>query len=103
MNEDFLAAVAAKRGKAVDALEQKPEITPDIGWYLDTFFMLSNSRQMGFSGAGPLPLSEITNYTRFFEIITDDVKEFCTIIVRMDNTYLKHVQDKNASGGTSHK
>jgi len=78
-------------------------MTPDIIWYLDVFFLLSNSRQMGFSGAGPIPLSEITNYTNYFELITDDLMEFCSIVTQMDQAYLKHIQSKSEHSGKNQK
>jgi len=80
----------------VDALESKPEMTPFISWYLNVYFFLSNSRQQGFSGAAPIPLSEITNYFHNFPTVSD-IEMFSTVIMKMDEAYLSHVQKKQES------
>lgn len=108
MNEDFLAAVQAERGAPVKELEEKPDVTPYIVEWIDTYFFLDSSRQITMNGPGAIPLSEVLAYATHFPTLADSLKEFCYIIQRMDSTYLKYVQEQqdkksNKPKGTQRK
>lgn len=80
-------------GDIPSPLLNRPDITPEIAWYLDAFFLLNSSRQTGMS-VGRIPLSEVTNYALVFGTIGDDLKDFCSIISRLDAAYLEWVDKK---------
>lgn len=85
--EAFLAAAKQKQGRA-EVSEFQKVVDAETAWYLDTFYLLSSSRQSGF-GVGAIPLSEITNYGLVFDIL-HDLESFCQIIVRIDAAYIKN-------------
>lgn len=93
-SEGFLAAVQERWGREVKELEQKPEMTPYIVWWIETYFLLDSSRQITMNGPGGIPLSEVTTYANHFDTPSDSLYEFCYIIQRMDATYLKHVKEE---------
>jgi len=79
------------------ALAEKPDLDLVSSWYIETFFLLSNSRRIVQESVGSIPLSEITNYALTIGTIEDDLHTFCYIICELDNVYLDHIHSKQKS------
>jgi hypothetical protein len=91
---DFFEDIAEKRGSFdTTPLATRPEITPEIAFYLEAFEILSSSRSVGMS-LGNIPVSEIILYGTTFPII-DDLFTFVQVIARVDGLYLSHLNKKN--------
>ena len=97
---EFYEAMEEKTGKTPAPLLDKPSVDTTVQWYLDAFFLLTNSRNTGMS-VGRIPLSEITNYGLVFGTIEDDLRSFCYVINAMDDVYLKHVDSQKPKKGVS--
>lgn len=73
------------------ALAERPELSPDLNYIWEGFWVLSGSRQMGW-GVGPIPLTEIQAYIELFAI--EDRYLFVSCIREMDRVYLEKVQEE---------
>jgi len=98
--EDVLWGMYEKTGEMPPALVNRPDIDGWTSWYLDAFFLLSNSRQTGMS-VGKIPLSEMTNYAMVFDTLGEDVKDFCLILSRLDSAYLEWLDKKKPKKGAA--
>lgn len=72
------------------ALEARPCLEAHLFDYLEAFFLLSPSRQIGF-GPGGILLSEMAVYCQIHRIA--NVPRFVRIIRAIDAVYLAHVAE----------
>jgi len=69
-------------------MRSKPEMIEDaLGWY-DAFQQLTHSRPSGFSGALPIPLTELEAYCRIMDLPIEDRPDFVRVLRRVDLGYL---------------
>jgi hypothetical protein len=99
-----LRSVADKTGKTPKALEDEPEIYPDVLWLWDAFWLLHRSRPIGMT-VGPIPLTEIEAYIRLYQV--QQVELLITAVDALDRLYLEHEAEQHRSkvktpaGGTT--
>jgi len=68
------------------AIADKPALEDFDIYYLNAFYTLSSSRQIGM-GEGPIPISEIIEYGKYLE--DTDMDMFIKLMRVCDNTYLE--------------
>lgn len=68
------------------ALETEPELWAENFDYLQAFYDLSRSRQIGMGGPMAIAINEIEAYCQMFKV--DDVREFFQRIRAADSAYL---------------
>lgn len=84
--DTYYALLGQKGFENEPAFTTMPEVHPIIHQpYLDAFYMLTGSRQMGQS-VGRIPISEILTYYEHFPL--GRKQDFLQIMVSADNTYL---------------
>lgn len=70
---------------------EPPEISLFEREYLEAFYLLGNSRQLGM-GVGPIPLSEILAYVEFYQPIDPWLMVYA--ILGADNAYLNEYNEE---------
>ena len=83
-----------EEGKPTPALENRPELYPDLVPVWEAFVLLSPSRNVGW-GAGAIPLSEVRAYCEMFEIPPEDREELLYLLRALDEEYLKLTGEKS--------
>ena len=77
-------------GQIVPSLENRPQLLPYAQIFWDAFWALCNSRQIGFEGAGPIPVSEVWAYAKLKEWDTTLERFELEFYIRAcDNYYLE--------------
>jgi hypothetical protein len=85
-----------KTGELPPALANKPDITPDYAFYLNSFFFLSKFRGSSGYGPNPLSLSDIWEFCRKVGFHDADMQFFFADIMHAcDSVYLAEA-DKEA-------
>jgi hypothetical protein len=80
-----------------------PSLFEDLLLSWEAFWTLTNSRQIGFGGLGPIPFSEIAEYIRFRGIRNVDLQEAMIYNIRyLDNEFLKLKEEKEEKDGDRH-
>ena len=103
---DALRLSYKKTGVVPPALAEQPVITPDLQFYLESFFFLSSFR--GSSGFGPNPLA-FSDVYRYAELIgytsPEDFLPFAEMMRACDQVYLEvhrnEADSKPKPGGSS--
>jgi len=91
----------ADEGKHIPALEEKPELYPDLFWVWEAFSELNQSREIGFSGPQPLKLSEIRALIDELEITSPDNRwRFIRRIRVLDKAFLEKAHSKPSNEAT---
>ena len=86
---------AAKLGDTPPALLNKPKLSLWAAPYWTAYWDLDSSRQLGGTGAGPIPMSEIEAYLRLKNITDLDERGcYITMIRALDSVYLKHMAEQ---------
>jgi hypothetical protein len=88
---------AIDAGKPEDippALLERPEVPEHCAWYIDAFYTLSPSRQIGW-GPGGILLVEMLAYCQVFGV--SDAERFVRTMQALDALYLEHQTKKTAS------
>lgn len=83
------------RGERVEALEDIPELYPDVQFIWSAFGELSSSRTYGFGHANPIQIGEIKSWLDL-NAITDleDRREIVLLVQAMDRMYLFYAQEQ---------
>ena len=80
------------------ALRSRPDITPDLAFYLEAFFFLSGFRSYSMGGPSPIPLSAISEYARLIGYTSsDDILFLAEVVNACDRVYLLKSSEQNAS------
>lgn len=89
----------AKSGHTPEALERRPELPPQLAYYLDVFYTLSRGRSIsGMGTPGPIPLSEFAAFFEIYDIRSQAQRDWLLrLLSKLDGVYLKHVSEKQAS------
>jgi hypothetical protein len=78
-----------QRGERVEALENEPELYPDLQFVWAAFTELSESRSYGFGHPNPIPISEIVAWLDLNEVHSpEDRREITLLIQAMDRTWI---------------
>ena len=90
------------RGERVEALEDIPELYPDVQFVWSAFGELSSSRTYGFGHPNPIQIGEIKAWLDL-NAVTDleDRREIVLLVQAMDRTYLVFSQDQTKSKNKS--
>lgn len=96
----FFRKMAEETGNSFPALEEQPELLVTDEYYLNAFYRLSSSRQLGMT-TGPIPLSEIIGYLEYLN--EPEPEEFIDIIQHCDGVYLDEVYKKQEAQSKSKK
>lgn len=80
------------RGKETP-LDTRPKYNDAANWYIEKFFILSNSRQIGMQ-PNPIQVSEMIILAQTFGTI-GSLEEFIYIIQELDYIYLQTMSNKN--------
>ena len=84
-----------KTGKVPPALQARPEITQDVGFYIECFYFLSRFRSSSGFGPNPLSLLDIETYARKIGYTTtEDFLFFAEVMNSCDQVYLDDVQKR---------
>ena len=84
-------------GHKVPALEEEPELLPEVEYYWRAFSRLSSSRSSGFS-IGYIAFSEIVLYLNEYCIESlEDRQDYIKWIQFIDNTYISLLNKKEKS------
>lgn len=82
-------------GQKVPALENRPELSRWTAPYFEAFLTLTDSRSIGFGGAGAIPLSEIKAYCDLYQIDdVDEIDRLITMIKALDSEFLSWASEK---------
>jgi hypothetical protein len=82
-------------GEIPQSLKDRPSLTRWNAEYYRAFSVLSDSRQIGQGGIGPIPLSEMLAYMTIHEIGDLEERErFTTMVKALDRVYMEHVNTK---------
>jgi hypothetical protein len=78
-------------------MQDRPEPEPHQQWLWVAFWQLSHSRQVGM-GEGPIPVSEVEAYCRFYDITDLGEREWLLAGVQaLDQEYLTVRSEQQAS------
>lgn len=92
---EFLNTLQQTTGEIPKALKDRPSLSKWTVQYYSAFNVLSDSRQIGQGGIGPIPLSEMKAYMEMFEVSNLDERErFAKMVRALDRVYIKHVNMK---------
>lgn len=83
------------RGEEVEALENRPELLPELRYVWNGFILLSDSRSSGM-GLSYIPLSEILAWFQIYDI--DDMaerEEVLEMIKALDRIYVEYQNSKD--------
>lgn len=96
---DALLIYQRKTGETPPALQNKPEDpAPDVEFFLQAFFFLSNMRTSNGFGADPLSYLAVADYADRVGYSQDgDFFFFVEVMQALDNAYLKHVSETQRS------
>lgn len=86
-------------GRTPKPLREAPDYPSHLWWIIQAFYRLTNERQVGMGGIGPIPCSAIMQYARDFEI--EDVEFFLSAIQACDAGYLEATSKTKTSVGTT--
>lgn len=86
-----MRTVEQSTGRTPPALIDKPEYPEAYDEYIQAFYLLSNSRQIGMA-VGAIPLTEIEAYCRMFDVF--DIELFVALITSMDMAFMTHMNKK---------
>lgn len=92
-----LLEIQASTGVTPQGLLEKPALRHDVKDYWEGFWILHNSRGVGFSGPNPISVSEVQAYLCLIE--EDRMSErlrILRIVQSMDSAYLSHVAKKQS-------
>lgn len=79
----------------VQALKERPHVTPWISEYWDAFQILSSSRIVHQGGIGPIPLSEMVAYMDATYLVdVDERLKFIRMMQSLDRVYVTHINSK---------
>ena len=70
-------------------MRSKPEISEEAMMWHEAFAQLSASRPAGFSGALPIPITEVDAYCRITGVAPREQPAFLRMIRRLDAGYLE--------------
>ena len=85
----------AASGKLPPALEKRPDVTPDVQFYLQSFFRLSNFRTMGFSSMGSIPMADILAHAEMVGYTSmEDRAFFVDMMTALDIEYRNLAHEK---------
>lgn len=83
---EAFAEIAASGQKIPEAVSNPPEVDPEHLEYLDAFWMLSNSRNLGFDCCGFIQLTQIEAFCRMFDV--SDVETLVSIVQHLDRLFV---------------
>jgi hypothetical protein len=72
----------------VPALDEKPELFPELIWLWKAFMRLNRSRRFGINGPDPLQVSDITALADLMELTDQPALRFLDRMQLMDGAYL---------------
>lgn len=72
------------------ALVERGELPDHLAWYVEAYYTLSPSRQVGF-GPGGILLAEMLAYAAIFGV--SDVQRFVRYMQSLDVLYLEHYRE----------
>lgn len=82
---------ARKSGKAPAPLKSRPRLLTTDAPYYEAFSCLSRSRQFGYNGSQPIPVSEIKSYCELVGIASQQQRaKYLSLLQAMDQLCLEH-------------
>lgn len=85
-NLSMLYEVWQQTGKIPPALQNRPDLTPDLSFYLDAYSFLASFRSPGFSDIGPLAYDSLVQYAQLAGYTeADDIQFFCEAMLACDH------------------
>jgi len=86
-------------------LNSRPDLTQEIGFYLESFFFLSGFRSYGMAGPLPISLPDISEYARLIGYtLSEDILFFIEVMNSCDHVYLsKAANDQKAEQAAAAK
>jgi hypothetical protein len=78
---------AQARQPIPEAIANAPELMMGLELYLDAFFDLNSERQIGFGGAGPIPITKVLEYCRLCEFSEDQKEDLLFYLPLMDEAW----------------
>lgn len=93
------AAIAKGRPIPEWALD-KPELDPVDMFYINAFYDLNTCRQSNGQALGPIPWSDIYQYSLFSGLDNENTRVFIRIIGVMDASFLKRMYEKVKKANT---
>lgn len=83
---EAFAEIAAAGDRIPAAVENPPQVSPENWEYLDAFWTLSRSRNMGFEVCGHIPLTEIEAFCRLFSVA--DTETLVSVVIHLDRLFV---------------
>ena len=82
-------------GMKVEALENRPVLSPWVTEYWEAYQILSTSRRLHQGGIGPIPLSEIVAYLQAADVRdVDERLTYIKMIQALDLVYVSHINEE---------
>jgi hypothetical protein len=96
---EYFEHLEETQGRTPKPLLEAPDYPNHLWWVIQAFYRLTNERQVGMGGVGPIPCSAIMQYARDFEL--EDVEFFLAAVQACDAGYLEATSKTKASVGAS--
>ena len=96
---EYFEHLEETQGRTPKPLLEAPDYPGHLWWVIQAFYRLTNERQVGMGGVGPIPCSAIMQYARDFEL--EDVEFFLAAVQACDAGYLEATSKSKASMGAS--
>lgn len=96
---EYFEHLEETQGRTPKPLLEAPEYPSHLWWVIQAFYRLTNERQVGMGGVGPIPCSAIMQYARDFEL--EDTEFFLAAIQACDAGYLEATSKFKSNVGTS--
>ena len=77
-----------KRSGALNALDDKPELDPELFFVWELFSDLSNSRSVGFD-VNPISITDMVSMFDLYDLDNTEKLEYFHVIHEMDKVWLK--------------
>lgn len=86
-----------------DRIQNAPSLWPGLELYYTAFMDLMSTRQIGFSGIGPIGWDKIQLYARECGMDADQTEALHNHIQAMDSHYMAYYNKKNSPSGKGMK
>lgn len=96
---EYFEHLEETEGRTPKPLREAPDYPHHLWWVIQAFYRLTNERQVGMGGVGPIPCSAIMQYARDFEI--EDTEFFLVAVQACDAGYLEATSKTKTSVGSS--
>ena len=95
--EQSIAKQAVMAGNKIpEKILNAPQVNTGLELYFNAFFELESERQIGMS-IGPIPWSSINEYSKVYNLSTEQKECLFYFVRKLDRVYLRKVNNDNSS------